>query len=64
YFRATNRAIVYLYLIRTYIIKYSSKLINRNKAIIHASNTAYKDNSTSKKSIKGFLFKLFSKLIN
>ena len=63
YNAAVTRAITYLYQIKTFIIKYLKENII-NHIFVRASDTSFKDNLVSRKSIEGYLFTLFKGLIN
>src|SRR6266699_2179297 len=60
---AAIRAIVYLYQTKTFAIKYSKKDI-KNYIFARASNTAFGNNSVSRKSTEGYLFTLYRGLID
>ena len=49
------KAITYLYQTKTFIIKYLEEIL-KNYIFIRASNTIFKNNRISKKSMKGYLF--------
>ena len=63
YDTAARQAIAHLYQTRTLAIKYLGQNVE-SQAFTGASNTAFRDNLTNRRSTEGYLFTLFGGPIN